>query len=867
MSTDRGGAAGRRVDSGLHAAARAVARVVTGVVTGVVGRFAVLGAVLGTAWGCGGAGGVDPQEPPPFPVRLLPPGSVATTPEATVLPFDDLSAWWVLEGESLVPARDHVGVTLGGEGPAPEVTMVEGTTLVRLITLPPAGFRLLEVQFAPAAAARNGHASPGPWCFPIQTTDDGATLAEMVASQRVLHPAGAVVALGQRVATVFAHARVTALCEWSRGADQNGWARAHMVFAPDATARVYAVVVSTQRGPLSVRGVRITSKPRGGATGGMPTLGATAESTATTATAVAVEVEADGRRSVTVGRELRPSLVVPPGRRRVVPLSLPAGATHIDFGVAWTALLPAGNRARWTVAVIDADGAETTLGAADAVLPPQPAPAWPWRDVSLAWPDAVPSERATAMVFAVSSLPEGADGGESPELAFGAPTIRGPVPRRGPNLLFLSLDTLRADRLGFMGYHRPTSPRLDALVDQAVVFDEAWSPSPFTLPTHVTLFTGLSPLRHGVNDGATDRMDAQRLAALPLRLAQAGFATAAFTGGGFVSSEYGFAEGFDRFSTIDPVVHRPTGAPVFGVEAATAWIEARDDERWFAFVHTYATHDYDPPAADRARFDTAPTAVWGRDPKQLQAYLHKRAWPGDPPDAARLEQIGNVYDATVAMADRRVGDFLEGLAATGRLRDTLVVITSDHGDEFFEHAGLLHGNTVYREMLHVPLMLFGPGVARGVRVTRPVSQVDVMPTVLDLLGLTAAAALDGRSLTSLMVAGAASADGDPQPVPILGHVDNPWARRTTLRLGDWSVIRGDVDPALPFPAPRPWELFDLATDPGQQVDLSARHPDRLQSLQDALAQIESELRPQGDSAPGVVLSEAVAERLRQLGYR
>ncbi len=323
-----------------------------------------------------------------------------------------------------------------------------------------------------------------------------------------------------------------------------------------------------------------------------------------------------------------------------------------------------------------------------------------------------------------------------------------------PNVVLIVLDTLRADRLGSYGCERPTSPRLDAFAAESIRFSQAWAPSPFTASSHASLFASVYPATHGIwnkqlVDGKTEMGDlALSPAAVTLAEAmqQGGYATAAIADGGYLSTDRGLDQGFERFDS------RMRGAPD-RVDAALRWLEKdrATDRPFFLFLHTYEVHvPYMPDPADVARFAS------DYDGPMRRAYENALAFTARAQGTRKLQRVQEqffrpvlqsadltdedrafyiaLYEAEVALADREIGRFLDQLAALGLAENTIVVLTADHGEEFWEHGQ--HGHyQVWRELLHVPMIVRIPGGPAGVVRNDFIDLVDLMPTLLSELGL------------------------------------------------------------------------------------------------------------------------------------
>lgn len=400
-----------------------------------------------------------------------------------------------------------------------------------------------------------------------------------------------------------------------------------------------------------------------------------------------------------------------------------------------------------------------------------------------------------------------------------------------PNLLLVTVDTLRADALGAYGYERPTSPRLDAWAARAARFDSAQATSSWTLPTLATLHTGLLPVTTHTRDFAS---------ALPLafetlaeRLRVAGYETAAVASHTFLGIRHGLHQGFTHFDddlvlfvadshqaiTSDDVTARGREF----VDRAQAARERNDDRPWFLWVHYFDPHDtYLAHAGFSERFGT--------------------------------ERERDLYDGEIAWTDHHLGALLEHLAATGLDRDTVVCVVADHGEEWGDHGGLRHGHTLYDELLRVPLLLAGPGVPSG-SFDAPVSTADVFPTLLGLLGQPIPDGLPGR---------------DVRPLFEGRELEPARALVAELDLGfDLDAVRsGDLKLLVDRRSGRT-ELYDLARDPAEQRDLSELRPDDVERLRALLGAELERARADGQPfAPDAPLSMSPAEldALEKLGY-
>lgn len=427
----------------------------------------------------------------------------------------------------------------------------------------------------------------------------------------------------------------------------------------------------------------------------------------------------------------------------------------------------------------------------------------------------------------------------------------------GPNLVLISVDTLRADRLSCYGYERPTSPAVDAqLAGAGVLFGEVVSQAPKTTPSHMTMFTGLYPSVHGVTmwEGTDERgVLNPRVHTLAEVLRNAGYDTVAFTAGGPMHRARGFDHGFQEYRHDRPL------------ERALSWLERGRRGPFFLFFHTYDVHDpYTPPDEYIDQFAPRASGPLIEAVRALRSQAigweaaHKRYWDAvDRNDPASVALLSSLYDAGIRKTDDRTLTPLFGaIDRLGLRENTLVVLVSDHGEAFMEHGAFMHDD-VYRETTHVPWIMRWPGVLpAGRRVSVPVELTDLMPTLLDLLHLPLPAVVQGRSV-------AAAARGDalaPRPVISEYSTHKAGAFQRAVRSGDERlVIPGG-----------PARLFDLTTDRREEHDIAGERPARVAVLLGLLEQWRTEcarLVPRyGPGGEGVAPDPDTLQRLKALGY-
>lgn len=417
------------------------------------------------------------------------------------------------------------------------------------------------------------------------------------------------------------------------------------------------------------------------------------------------------------------------------------------------------------------------------------------------------------------------------------------APRGRWNVILFSIDTLRADHLGAYGYPRPTSPRLDELAAEGLLFERVSSQAPSTLLSHAAMLTGQIPQHHGASHIRLRPLPESAVTLAEI-LAGAGYETASWNGGGQLDRAFGLAQGFGHYEEgPDPFS--------WAREKAEAWLAEREERRetrpFFLFLHTYeAHHPYTPDEEDLALFADG---YAGRLPHQITIPMLEAINQGRAPLAPEdLAFIIAAYDAEIHAVDRGFGQLLDFLRQRDLLEKTLIVVTSDHGEEFSEHGQVgWHSHTLYEELLRVPLILRLPEARwAGRRPARRVRSIDIAPTVLDLLGLPAASSFDGRSLLPL------AEGGEPEEAPAIAFRD---------------TAAGEIFEALAFRRFKLAEgrLFDLEDDPWERRDLAAADPATLAALR---AELKRQVARRSGPAPAAPahLGDEELERLRALGY-
>jgi len=406
--------------------------------------------------------------------------------------------------------------------------------------------------------------------------------------------------------------------------------------------------------------------------------------------------------------------------------------------------------------------------------------------------------------------------------ALGTPSCaRGPAPGdlAGWNVLLVTIDTLRADRVGFAGYEGVETPVMDGLAAQGVVFEDAIAAGPVTLPSHATILTGRYPPAHGALDNGFYSLP-EDVPTLATALRERGYDTAAVVGSYVLIDRTGLDAGFQEY---DDTFSKPRQRGQAYRErragdvtaAAKRWLEGRDSAApFFLWVHYFDPHaPYDPPEPYRTQYRLRP------------------------------------YDGEIAYTDAQLGELLDALRASGQLDRTLVVVTADHGEAFGDGGELTHGLLLRTSTLRVPLVLVAPGrVPAGRRVPSVVSTADIAPTVLELVGAPPLAGVQGRALPL----GPRDEERFVYSETRLPADEFGWSMLAGVRSGRWAWVR----------APRP-ELYDLDEDPGETTSLDGERPELAAQLD---ARVGEFLDAGRDSVVRSQLSEEQVVALRSLGY-
>lgn len=449
-----------------------------------------------------------------------------------------------------------------------------------------------------------------------------------------------------------------------------------------------------------------------------------------------------------------------------------------------------------------------------------------------------------------------------------------PVPGTGArNVIVITIDSLRFDHLGCYGYQRPTSPTLDRFASEGTRFAVAYAPSSWTLPSHASLFTGLYPDTHGV-DQERERLD-DRAETLAERLKERGYATAAVVCAPFLSKYYNLVGGFDTYDTemtgAHPLASRRMKVAPDVTAKGLSWIDGHRDEPFFLFLHYWDVHhDYNPPDGYVEMFDPD----YEGEEEGLDITLRTDLAPGM--NRRDLEHIVALYDGEIRYTDDHLAMLLAGLAERGLNENTMVWITSDHGEEFLDHGQMAHKKTCFEESVRIPMMVKIPWLkTRQPVVEDPVSLVDLFPTILSLLGVDV-----GDSPVQGVDLSAAIAQGTRlEPRSIMTEVKRGILPGGKSARADWATLLGPDNRKLHAwrtlrllkkGTPR-FRLFDLNTDPGEKIDMARKEPKRARGLKKELRKLKSTHDKLHDVLGTVMdspeeLEPELAETLRGLGY-
>lgn len=372
------------------------------------------------------------------------------------------------------------------------------------------------------------------------------------------------------------------------------------------------------------------------------------------------------------------------------------------------------------------------------------------------------------------------------------------------NLVLISIDTLRADRLGSYGYHRATSPTIDRLAADSTLFERAITPAPWTLPAHASMFSGLYPHSHGVQKPSGQKISATTPLLAEILRAN-GFRTIGVTGGGYVARTYGFDRGFDRYFQAGdfargPNLHHSIGRAVKKAKMELA--QVNDGTPYFMFFHTYDVHcPYQPPKRLLGTFRSSNAEEIDAEHCGRTYYNRRRI------TAHNALYLSDRYDEGIRAVDEELEELFSYLRSRNDFDNTVIVLTSDHGEEFLEHGKIGHRESLHKELLLVPLIIRAPG-GKPQRIVEHVSLIDIMPTILELFDISAPAPVDGISLAEIIRG--TPPGGKIRPFQF-SELEN--GRNLRSRIGNKSHLILDVETRDAY-------FFNLLDDPLEQNNLA-----------------------------------------------
>jgi len=436
------------------------------------------------------------------------------------------------------------------------------------------------------------------------------------------------------------------------------------------------------------------------------------------------------------------------------------------------------------------------------------------------------------------------------------------------NVILISIDTLRADHLGCYGYERNTSPQIDQLASEGALFMNSFSTSPWTLPSHVSIMTSLYGIHHQVYYSG-EKMASSVLTLADL-LRKNNFFTCAFTGGGFVSAQYGFSKGFDAYyEGRGGVFHMNSAELIY--DSFSNWIDNNRGKRFFLFLHTYQPHNpYVCPHPHNTLF-LDENAPWQHI--NFLGYLGGK--PGiykTLPEAERKNAEG-LYDGEISYLDEQlIGPLVSKLKETGLYEKTMIIFTSDHGEEFFDHKAWDHGHSLYNESIKVPLIIKFPGNKFGnAKIPYTISLVDIMPTILEEMKIECPDInLDGKSLLPMLKS------REKEHRAFLADIganvlDSHIPQKISMNKGYYKLILNKEfsEQDLKFfitppPETAQIELFDLLNDLREENNIAEKNPALTNTILREINELYSQTKK--TKSEKTEIDEKLKEQLKALGY-
>jgi arylsulfatase A-like enzyme len=414
-----------------------------------------------------------------------------------------------------------------------------------------------------------------------------------------------------------------------------------------------------------------------------------------------------------------------------------------------------------------------------------------------------------------------------------------------PNVLLISLDAVRSDHLKSYGYARETAPSLSELAREGTRFANSYAQASSTVPTHASMFTGRYPFQHGSYHFMKPLRDEETT--LAELFAAQGYRTFSVASSVRFLPYSGFAQGFESYQVVDELRKNERGRAV--TDRAIEQLEGPGP--FLGFLHYFGPHaPYAPPEEYRSLYHEG---LASPRPENTAVVTFFRRKGGVEPEV--LEYLVALYDAEIRFLDDELARLFEAVRESAHGRNTIVVVTADHGEEFQDHGGLSHGTHLHEELLRIPLIFWWPEhIAPGAVFERPVQTIDLLPTLAALAGVEAPAGLPGRSLAAELLAGSEATESGAN-ITVAQQRPETWAVSAMLPKGRFKYIMNDGEFA---------GLFDLDRDPGETKRVETDHPEEraaLEAIAAALGVAQSAEVPELEHPP-----EGIRERLRAIGY-
>ncbi|MFH1622512.1 MAG: sulfatase [Candidatus Omnitrophota bacterium] len=435
-----------------------------------------------------------------------------------------------------------------------------------------------------------------------------------------------------------------------------------------------------------------------------------------------------------------------------------------------------------------------------------------------------------------------------------------------PNVILIMADALRFDHLGCYGYSRSTTPNIDKLAAKGVVFDQAFVMAPTTMASTASVLTSLYPRQHQAwnmhgEEGVKGINDC--LVTLSEILKDNGYKTIGIVSNGHLDSAFGFGQGFDEYYETwkFPGADNFLADAKHTTEIIVPWIKKNSQDNFFIFLFFIDPHDPYEPSPAFNKFQNDYNGQLKDLGDGMHSYLNKVILGKASLNTEDIDYLEALYDGEIAYWDWHVSKIIEALEDSNILDNTIIIITSDHGEEFSDHGGVFHGYAIYNEHLHVPLIISGPQLSKAKsRVSSVVRSIDIMPTIFDLLNIEKTEGIMGKSLLPLLESGSTQKD---RLFFSEMHLKGAYGKNVHLL----SLLKDDWKLIFDLQHNR-YEMYDLSNDPGEKNNLAASNTDKLKQLSKVLsefASLKSLVEGFGQKEPRQVEQSAI-ENLKSLGY-